>query len=129
MQYEATARGKLKQESVNLLVGDNVEIEKMQDGKMVIHQILERQNCLKRPKVSNVTQILLVLSPKMPKPNFLVIDKILCYAEWIGIHPIIVINKVDLDEKEAERMAKLYRKVGYLVIKAQAEKRRRNSRN
>lgn len=121
IEYEATARGKFKNEAVKPVVGDNVEIEEILDGKAVIQEILERKNMLKRPKVSNISQIVFVISPKMPKPNFLMIDKELCYAELMGIHPIIVINKMDLDEKAAKRMEELYTKTGYQVIKTKAE--------
>lgn len=103
------------------MVGDDVEIEKTLDGKAVIQEIFERKNMLKRPRVSNISQIVFVISPKMPKPNFLMIDKELCYAELMRIHPIIVINKIDLDEKEARKMEELYTKTGYQVMKTKAE--------
>ena len=74
---------------------------------MVINKILERKNYLKRPKVSNISRML---------------DKGLCLAEFLGISPIIVINKTDLDEKESDRILNLYTKSGYKVIKTKAEK-------
>lgn len=89
---------------------------------MVINKILERKNYLKRPKVSNISRILFVISPKMPSTNFVMLDKGLCLAEFLGITPIIVINKVDLDEKESDRILNLYTKSGYKVIKTKAEK-------
>lgn len=39
------------------------------------------------------------------------LDKELCFAESLGITPAIVINKTDLDEEEAENLAKIYTKV------------------
>lgn len=47
----------------------------------------------------------------MPKPNLLMLDKWLAFAEFSKIKPIIVINKIDLDEKESEKLYNLYTKV------------------
>lgn len=72
---------------------------------------------MKRPKVSNISQIIFVISPKMPKPNLLVLDKELVYAEFLEIKPVIVINKIDLDEKMTDEIYNLYKSIGYEVIK------------
>lgn len=71
---------------------------------------------MKRPKVSNISQIIFVVAAKMPKPNLLMLDKWLAYAEFSNIKPIIVINKIDLSLKEAERIQEIYKNVGYKVI-------------
>ncbi|MCI8621582.1 MAG: GTPase RsgA [Clostridia bacterium] len=102
-------------------VGDNVEFEEIEKGKAVINEILERKVCMKRPKVSNISQIVFVISPQMPKLNSLILDKELCYAEFMDIKQIIAINKVDLDEKEAERIYNIYKKSGFEVLEMQAD--------
>ena len=78
---------------------------------------MDRISYMKRPKVSNISQIIFVVSPKMPKPNFLVLDKELIYAEFLKIKPIIVINKIDLDKKITDEIYKLYKSIGYEVVK------------
>ena len=45
------------------------------------------------------------------------LDKELCFAEFSKINPIIVINKTDLSDEEADRIFKIYTNVGYKVIK------------
>lgn len=55
--------------------------------------------------------MIFVITPTSPKPNLLMLDKELCFAESLGITPAIVINKTDLDEEEAENLAKIYTKV------------------
>ena len=74
--YKCLARGKFKKEKINLLVGDNVEftITNSEKQEGVIEQILPRKNELKRPKMSNLTQIILVVSMKMPNPDLLLLD-------------------------------------------------------
>ncbi len=89
----------------------------LEENKIVITEILDRQNFLKRPKVSNISQVIFVISPKMPKLNFTLLDKELCLVEYLKINAIIVVNKTDLEEKFAEYIFNLYTKSGYKVIK------------
>ena len=93
--YEANARGKFKKEEISPVVGDLVEIEILdeENKKSVIEQILPRTTYIKRPKMSNITQIILVVSSKNPKPDLLLLDKQLAFAEYLGINPIIVPSK------------------------------------
>ena len=122
--YEANARGKFKQEDISPVVGDNVEIQVLNEDKKeaVIEKIMTRTTYIKRPKMSNITQIILVVSSKDPKPDLLLLDKQLTFAEFLGIIPIIVLNKTDLDKKkEFEEIEKVYKKIGYTVIKTNAK--------
>lgn len=64
----------------------------------------------------------------MPKPNFLILDKELAYAEYLNIKPIIVINKIDLSEEETEKIYEIYTKTGYKVLKTEAKTGRRTRR-
>ena len=100
--YKCLARGKFKKEKINLLVGDKVEftITNSEKQEGVIEQILPRKNELKRPKMSNLTQIILVVSMKMPNPDLLLLDKQLIFAEFMGLKATIVLNKVDLEDKK-----------------------------
>ena len=82
--YEANARGKLKKEEIVPVVGDKVEIEIIdgEKNKAVIEEIRTRETYIKRPKMSNINQIILVVSSKNPKPDLLLLDKQLAYAEY-----------------------------------------------
>lgn len=117
--YECTARGKLKNEFISPVVGDKVLIEIMDENKKeaVITRIEDRINCLRRPKISNITQIILVISAKMPSPDLNLLDMQIAIAEYLKIKPIIVINKIDLDNKTAQNIEKEYTNIGYKVIK------------
>lgn len=125
--YEAKPRGKFKQEKITLVVGDKVEIEVIseENKEAVIEKLYERKTYLKRPKMSNVTQILLVISSKNPKPDLLLLDKQLAYIEFLNIKPIIILNKTDLDDnKEFEKIKLIYEKIGYNVIKTEAKNKK-----
>lgn len=122
--YEANARGKLKKEEITPVVGDIVEINILEEenNKAIIEEILPRTTYIKRPKMSNITQLILVVSSKNPKPDLLLLDKQLAFAEYLGIKPIIVLNKTDLDKKqEFEEIKTVYEKIGYKVINTVAK--------
>ena len=122
--YTTTARGKLKKNEITPVVGDYVKVT-VEDEKnkiAVIEKIEDRKNYIKRPKIANITQIILVLSSKNPKPDLLMLDKQLAFAEYIGIKAIIVLNKTDLDKSEEFRKIKeIYNQIGYTVILTEAK--------
>ena len=86
-EYNAYARGKLKNNEITPLVGDNVEIQVTDEEKSeaIIEKVEQRKNEIKRPKISNIDQIIFVISTKHPKPDLLMLDKQLAYAEKLGI--------------------------------------------
>ncbi len=125
--YEATARGKFKNENQTPVVGDNVEIDITDKEKhiAVIEKIIPRKVYIKRPKLANITQIVFVLSSKHPKPDLLMLDKQLAFAEFLGIKSVIVLNKIDLDQKEEVKKIKaIYEKIGYPVIETTAKEKK-----
>ena len=122
---ECVPRGKMKQGEFSPVVGDYVEIEELQnEDKGVICNILERTMYSKRPKMANLTQIILVVSLKSPKPDLLLLDKQLVYAEYLKIKPIICINKIDLGkEEQIKEIHEVYEKIGYTVIDTNAKEK------
>ncbi len=120
--YVAYARGKFKNRDIKPLVGDRVEIEVTDEEKneAIIEEILPRNNEIKRPKIANIDQIVFIISTKNPKPDLLMLDKQLAYAEKIHVEPVIVVNKCDLKEIY-KSIKELYSKVGYKVIVTSAK--------
>lgn len=122
--YEATARGKLKQSDIKPVVGDDVKLELIneQEKKAVIEEIEERRIYVKRPKLANISQLVLVVSIKHPKPDLLMLDKQLAFAEYLGVNAVIVLNKIDLDKgHELKKIKSIYEKIGYVVIETDAK--------
>ena len=122
--YECNARGKFKNNEISPVAGDLVEIEIIDEEKKlgIINKIEERKNYLKRPKMANLSQIILVVSMKLPNPDLLLLDKQLVYAEYNKIKPIICLNKIDLEEEETiDYIARIYKNIGYEVIKTDAK--------
>jgi len=122
--YTCNARGKFKNDEISPVAGDRVEFEitDKEKGLGVINEIHDRANYIKRPKMANLTQIILVLSMQLPKPDLELLDKQLAYAEYMKIKPIICLNKIDLEDIEVvEHIKELYEKIGYEVIKTNAK--------
>ena len=122
--YFCSARGKIKNEENSLVVGDKVIIEITDNEKNigVINEVKKRINYTKRPKMANITQIILVVSMKDPKPDLELLDKQLVYAESLNIKPSICLNKIDLsNNEESSKIEEIYKKIGYKVIKTNAK--------
>ena len=122
--YDCTARGKIKNDEMSPVSGDFVDIEVQDEAKCVgvINSIRKRENYIKRPKMANLSQLILVVSMKMPKPDLLLLDKQLVYAEYVNVKPIICLNKIDLEnEEKINSIYNLYKSIGYDVIKTDAK--------
>ncbi len=75
--------------------------------------------------MANITQIVLVVSSKNPKPDLLMLDKQLAFSEFLGIQSLIVFNKIDLDKEEQfKKIKRIYENIGYTVIETQAKERK-----
>lgn len=113
-----------------VVVGDNVTFERNQEGTAFITQIEPRRNYIIR-KASNLSKqshilaanidvCLLLVTLKQPVTSVVFIDRFLATAEAYSIPVCIIINKVDLleagERDEAERLANLYRTIGYEVM-------------
>ena len=120
--YEAFARGKFKNEEITPLVGDRVEIEitDKEKGVAIIEKVLPRKNEIKRPKIANIDQIIFIVSTKNPKPDLLMLDKQLAYVEKLEIEPVIIINKIDLQDTY-KQIQELYSRIGYKTIVTSAK--------
>ncbi len=110
------ARGKFRKDEIKPLVGDFVEYEVEGDNDGYVMNVLPRHNCLVRPPICNVDQALIVSSCKEPDFSSILLDKFLLVIEHLGIEPIIIISKMDLDEDESvKQYVKDYRQAGYRV--------------
>lgn len=112
--YECKARGIFRKKRISPLVGDIVDITVNENTENTIDLIYDRKNYLNRPPVSNIDNLIIVVSTIDPRPNFLVIDKLIAMAEHKNIEPVVVISKTDMaSEKE---IFDVYEKSGILII-------------
>jgi ribosome biogenesis GTPase len=94
-----TPRGKFRKEGIIPMVGDAVEVN---TRDAVIEAVLPRKNQFKRPCVSNIDNLGIVISVKHPEPDLLLIDKLMLVARANSVEPFIIINKIDLAASETE---------------------------
>ena len=95
--YECKAKGVFRKEKIKPLVGDNVEIDILDEAekKGNIVEVLERKNELIRPAVANIDQALVVFAVTKPKPHFNLLDRFLIMMESKGIPVVLCFNKKD----------------------------------
>jgi len=126
---EAAIRGRLKRgrrTGGKVVIGDRVALGGSHDA-WVIEEVAARDSEIVRrgpggrgPKViaANLDRVLVVVSVREPDCSLSVVDRLLVVVEAGGLHPMLVVNKIDLDPSGTEvgRLAGLYRAVGYRVF-------------
>jgi|LSQX01.3.fsa_nt_gb ribosome biogenesis GTPase len=114
---ETKVRGIFRNVNIIPMVGDKVEIDLQNDREGVITKIYERKNELTRPPVTNADQLIIVAAVISPKPNILLIDKLLIACEQNNLDAVVCLNKIDLAvEDEYKWIIDLYELAGYKVI-------------
>lgn len=122
--YECKAKGVFRNRKIKPLVGDNVEIEILDEEKNLgnIEDILPRFNWLNRPAVANVDQTVIIFAVSAPAPNSNLLDRFLINMEQHEVPTVICFNKVDLEGfRQSEDICRSYTKSGYEVLFISAE--------
>ncbi len=113
---DTKTRGRLRNEKVEPVVGDNVVVN---IETKTIEKVLPRKNYLNRPLISNVDKLLIVMSTSIPAFSSYLIDKFLLIAKSNNIEPIIIITKTDMisikEKNEIKKYISYYRKLGIKV--------------
>lgn len=117
--FECKAKGVFRNQGIKPSVGDDVEIDVIDDAALQgsIVNILPRKNKLVRPAVSNVDQAVIIFALSNPEPNYNLLDRFLIMMEQQGVETIICLNKADIaDANEAARIREIYEACGYKVF-------------
>jgi len=112
--------------------GDRVEVARADDASLVVEQVLPRRNffvrCDERQRkhivAANLDQVLIVVATR-PLPSRDLMERYLLAVHSLGIEPLIVFNKTDLDLVEGETangvqvLAHMqdYEALGYTVVR------------
>ena len=116
--YECKAKGIFRKKGTKPLVGDNVEIDILDEETKMgnIREILPRKNELIRPAVANVDQALVVFAVKKPAPHFNLLDRFLVMMESKDIPVVLCFNKQDVaSSEEMQEIREIYEPSGYRV--------------
>ncbi len=117
--YECKAKGIFRRAGIKPIVGDNVEIEIIDEENRLgnIIDILPRQNSLYRPPVANVDQAVILFAIVKPDPNYNLLDRFLIMMRQQNLPVIICFNKQDIASREEEKeLYDAYEKCGYQVL-------------
>lgn len=117
-------RGRVKKgrSDMGLVPGDLVALERISREEGVIERIEERANLLQRPRVANLTQIVVTVAAASPDPHPLVVSRFLVLAELSGVKKIILcVNKMDLCTSDPAAVLAEYEAAGYPVLRVSAE--------
>lgn len=107
--YECKARGVFRNRGISPCVGDRVEL---QNG--VITEIAGRKNCIIRPPLANLDQLIFIVSTCSPSPNYLLLDKFIAIAEYKDITPVVIVTKTDLGD--SSDICGIYGRIGIDVF-------------
>ncbi|MDE7222868.1 MAG: ribosome small subunit-dependent GTPase A, partial [Acetatifactor sp.] len=124
--YECKAKGIFRKEQVKPLVGDDVEIDLLDEAEKTgnIRLLLPRSSQLIRPAVANVDQALVIFAITHPQPNFNLLDRFLIMMQQQSLPCIICLNKQDLDEEgRGADYAETYKACGYETLTVSARQR------
>lgn len=117
-KYSLKPSGKTK--AGGIFVGDQVEFGEN------ITKVLKRKNLLIRPPVANIDKMFIVFAPA-PKPDFVLVDKMIIYCHLNDIEPVLVINKSDLcNEEFIDNIKKSYEKHYKILILSAKNKNLQN---
>jgi len=117
--YECKAKGIFRKDNIKPLVGDNVDIDVLDENDMEgnITAIEERENELIRPTVANIHQALVIFAVNKPAPNYNLLDRFLVSMEMQDVPSVICFNKKDIaSDEEMEFLRRAYGRSGYRLI-------------
>ena len=117
--YECKAKGIFRKSNLKPLVGDNVEIDIIDEEKRLgnITDIFPRKNQLLRPPVANVDQAVILFAIVKPNPSYNLLDRFLIMMRQQNLPVIICFNKQDIATKEEQQeLYDAYEKCGYRVL-------------
>ncbi|SDA66349.1 ribosome biogenesis GTPase [Butyrivibrio sp. INlla18] len=117
--YECKAKGIFRKDNIKPMVGDDVEIDIIDEEKRIgnIIRILPRRAQLLRPPVANVDQAVILFAIVKPDPNYNLLDRFLIMMRQQNLPVIICFNKQDIaSEEEKQKLTESYENCGYKVL-------------
>lgn len=109
------ARGRLKG-SEGIYPGDRVTVMLLEEepGSGRVEEVHPRKNLLARPAVANVDRVVIVTPLARPRPQSLLLDRILVLIHQAGMEPYLCWNKADLEpDGEALELVRIYERCGF----------------
>ncbi|MCC3754990.1 ribosome small subunit-dependent GTPase A [Staphylococcus capitis] len=117
VRFDTKPRGLFRKKKFSPVVGDIVDFEVQNEQEGYIHHVHDKDNELKRPPVSNIDELVIVMSAVEPQFSTQLLDRFLVVAHSYDLEPRILITKKDLttqdDQEYIQAMLDLYQDIGY----------------
>lgn len=117
--YECKLRLNLKKQCSEVVVGDFVEIDEINENSKqgFISKVLPRKNYMPRPKVANIDRLIIVSSIKEPDLDFEQLNRYISLAKYNQIETVLCFNKEDLADSTdvVEKVFEIYEPLGYRI--------------
>jgi len=114
---ECKASTKLKQNKKSIITGDYVMFDL---ETKYITEVCKRESELIRPKIANVSNVMLIFSATEPNMNYGMLDRMIVIMEYNNLETTIVITKMDLLSEEEKvnfkKSMSYYKDIGYKVF-------------
>ena len=114
-----------RQNLEQIVCGDNVLLQILENGDAVVTAIQPRESLLKKPgfggklkpMAANIDHVVIVMAVR-PKPNSYLVDRYLVATENLHADGLILLNKMDLAEDDSilSSLSEEYEKLGYQVL-------------
>ena len=110
--YSVSLLGILKKNKESVAIGDYVEFD---ENNLVIKKVVNRHSLIKRPRIANVDQLLILHSLVEPEFDLDLVLRYITYANMNDIKASIVVTKVDKGQfdKEINHIKTLFNKLGF----------------
>lgn len=117
VRFDTKPRGLFRKKKFSPVVGDIVDFEVQNEQEGYIHHVHDRDNEIKRPPVSNIDELVIVMSAVEPQFSTQLLDRFLVVAHSYDLEPRILITKKDLttqdNQEYIQAMLDLYQDIGY----------------
>lgn len=124
---ECKRRTVLKKQKEDIYTGDFVELEQFEQASMqaFIGKVVDRKNLISKPKVANISQVIIVSALKEPDLSFEQLDRYIAHCEYHNITPVLCFNKEDIQEDTElkEKILNTYQPLNYKVVFTSAIKK------
>lgn len=116
-RFNTKPRGLFRKKKFSPIVGDIVDFDVQNETEGYIQHVHERENALKRPPVSNIDTLVIVMSAVEPQFSTQLLDRFLVIAHSYGLDSRILVTKKDMaDDNQIEKINSylaIYEEIGY----------------
>jgi ribosome biogenesis GTPase / thiamine phosphate phosphatase len=102
MMVQCKRKALLKKQGLSVVVGDFVTLEETESDMGWITGILPPSTQLTKPKIHNISHVLIACPWQEPSLDLRQMDRLLCKVQLAGLTPLLVLSKADLQPTQPQ---------------------------